>query len=107
MSLLEWAARSRHESANEAVIVAALLPRRGFASASGAAASHARIATPCTIRSMKSLGIRPSSLPIGVKKRDEGSSVDQGDRLRHGTSVAVWRKSRPRTWDKCPDGGLV
>src|SRR5262245_51110328 len=46
MSLLEWAAKSRHESANDPVIVAVHLAFPGTASAGAGPPSPARIASP-------------------------------------------------------------
>src|SRR5262245_28233073 len=46
MSLLDWAAKSRHESANDPVIFAVHLACRGTASAGAGPPSPARMASP-------------------------------------------------------------
>src|SRR5215208_5260827 len=63
MSLFERAAKSRHESANEPVIVAALLRSPGVACVTGAASNTASVA----IRSM--LRKRIGSIGIGSPRR--------------------------------------
>src|SRR5688572_8194327 len=61
MSLLEWAAKSRHESAKLPVMVAALLPPPGTASAGAAPPSQAGMASHAAARTVRFMPIATSS----------------------------------------------
>jgi hypothetical protein len=63
MSLVEWAVKSRQESANDPVIVAEHLPSRGTASAAGAAMHDTSIATRTRFNITPLLPARCRSVP--------------------------------------------